>query len=268
MADPRFVNPKEYDFGLQPDSPALKLGFTPIDLGGVGLYGRDAWRSLPRGIQHRAVERAAAPPPPKMFAEGFEDYDVGESPPGAVGKEGTAEATVTDREPASGQRCLRFVDAADVTAWKPHWYVQRVPGTGKVRMRCFLKNDSSQPATIGLEFRDWFGGSQPGDRYLTGPYVRFHPDGTVQADGGPGRAGWITVGRYDLGRWLRVEVEFEEGEAKPKTYTLRLTTADGSTTTKEGLPFRSPAFKLCTWCGFVGLDTKPAVFYVDDFHLE
>jgi hypothetical protein len=268
VADPRFVNPKEYDFRLQPDSPALKLGFAPIDISASGLYGSEAWRALPRNIVHRAVERAASPPPQKVFIEDFEDYDVGESPSGAVSKEGGAEAVVTDWEPASGQRCLRFVDAAGVTAWKPHWCVQRTPGGGDVRMQCFLKNDAAQPATIGLEFRDWFGGSQAGDRYLTGPYVVFQPDGTVQADGGPGQASWITVGRYDLGRWLRVEVEFEEGEAKPKTYTLRLTGADGSTTTKEDLPFRNSTFQLCTWCGFVGLDTKPAVFYADDIHLE
>mgnify|MGYP003872972005 CR=1 FL=1 len=267
VADPKFVNPKRHDFRLQPDSPALKLGFKPIDIGGAGLYGPESWRGLPRGVTHRTVERAAASALRKEFVEGFEDYDVGEAPPGAVAKEGQAEAAVTDREPASGQRCLRFVDAAGVTDWKPHWYVQRTPGAGKVRMRCFLKNDAAQPATIGLEFRDWFGGSQPGDRYATGPYLRFLPDGVVQACTGPSQAGWVPVGRYELGRWLGVEVEFEEGEGKPKTCTLRLIAADG-TTTKEGLPFCNPAFKLCTWCGFVGLDTKPAVFYVDDVHLE
>jgi hypothetical protein len=36
IADPLFVNPSAYDFRLQPESPALKLGFTPIDLKSVG----------------------------------------------------------------------------------------------------------------------------------------------------------------------------------------------------------------------------------------
>jgi len=97
--------------------------------------------------------------------------------------------------------------------------------------------------------------------------LRFNPDGSVQV-AGPGAAGWMTVGRYDLGRWLRVEVEFEEGDAKPKTYALRLTGPDGATTAKEGLPFLQPEFQGCTWCGFVGIDAKPAVFYVDDIRLE
>ena len=182
-------------------------------------------------------------------------------------KEGAAEAVVTDREPATGTRCLRFVDAAEAAVWKPHRCVQRTPASGTVRMHCALKNDLDQPATIGLEFRDWAGGSKLGGRFFTGPFLRFIPDGSVQA-ATPGAAGWMTVGRYDLGRWLRVEVEFEEGAGKPKMYTLRLTGPDGATTSKEGLPFYQPEFEVCAWCGFNGLDAKPAVFYVDAIRLE
>ena len=36
IVDPRFVAAKQNDFRLQPDSPALKLGFSPIDLTRVG----------------------------------------------------------------------------------------------------------------------------------------------------------------------------------------------------------------------------------------
>ena len=37
FADPKFVNAKAFDFSLRSDSPALKLGFRPIDLKGVGV---------------------------------------------------------------------------------------------------------------------------------------------------------------------------------------------------------------------------------------
>lgn len=36
VSDPLFLDPKRDDFGLRPGSPALKLGFQPIDLRGVG----------------------------------------------------------------------------------------------------------------------------------------------------------------------------------------------------------------------------------------
>ncbi len=35
-ADPKFRDPAKDDFSLPPDSPALKLGFKPIDLSTVG----------------------------------------------------------------------------------------------------------------------------------------------------------------------------------------------------------------------------------------
>ena len=36
VADPLFAAPRENDFRLQPNSPAFKLGFQPIDLSHVG----------------------------------------------------------------------------------------------------------------------------------------------------------------------------------------------------------------------------------------
>jgi hypothetical protein len=36
IADPLFVNPEKGDFTLRPGSPAFRLGFTSIDLRGVG----------------------------------------------------------------------------------------------------------------------------------------------------------------------------------------------------------------------------------------
>jgi parallel beta-helix repeat protein len=40
VADPMFVDPEKDDYRLQPGSPALELGFAPIDTGKAGLTGR------------------------------------------------------------------------------------------------------------------------------------------------------------------------------------------------------------------------------------
>jgi hypothetical protein len=37
IADPKFRNPQKFEFALAPDSPALELGFKPLDLGRAGV---------------------------------------------------------------------------------------------------------------------------------------------------------------------------------------------------------------------------------------
>ncbi|MCC7336695.1 MAG: right-handed parallel beta-helix repeat-containing protein [Pirellulaceae bacterium] len=43
IADPMFVDPENNDYHLQPDSPALKIGFIPFDYSQAGVYGEADW---------------------------------------------------------------------------------------------------------------------------------------------------------------------------------------------------------------------------------
>ena len=61
IADPQFVDAAEHDFRLRPGSPALKLGFRPIDTSRVGLYGDPAWVEETRRVKH---PKTVFPPPP------------------------------------------------------------------------------------------------------------------------------------------------------------------------------------------------------------
>jgi len=61
VADPLFVNPKKGDFRLKPNSPALKLGFKPIDLSKTGLRGDQKWVNLPQRYRNRPINEVPGP---------------------------------------------------------------------------------------------------------------------------------------------------------------------------------------------------------------
>ncbi|MFH1920527.1 MAG: right-handed parallel beta-helix repeat-containing protein [Planctomycetota bacterium] len=51
VADPKFTDPANLDFSLAPDSPALALGFKPIDTSQIGLVGPAEWVDLPKRVE-------------------------------------------------------------------------------------------------------------------------------------------------------------------------------------------------------------------------
>lgn len=258
IADPGFVDAAHRDFHLKPDSPALGIGFKPIDLTTIGLVGSDAWTRLPDQFKHRPYE-SAVPADIWPLADDFDDYDVDEIPAGALADEGGARVRITDERAVSGHQSMRFDDAADVTSWKPHWCMYFEPRDSVLQMTCSVLNDPDHPASINLEFRDW----PKGETYRTGPYLQFLPDGTVRV---PGDKGWKVVGHFPPGRWLHVDIELVQGQTAH--YNLKLTAADGRPVVTDSLPMRSDNFVRCNWFGFSGADTKEARFYVDNIAIE
>jgi parallel beta-helix repeat protein len=59
IADPLFVDAKNFDFRFKPESPALKLGFVPFDYTKAGVYGEPAWIEKAKTLQ---VPPLAIPP--------------------------------------------------------------------------------------------------------------------------------------------------------------------------------------------------------------
>jgi hypothetical protein len=55
VADPQFVDVKNRDFHLQPDSPATKIGFVPFDFTKAGVYGREDWKKEAESVQYPPV---------------------------------------------------------------------------------------------------------------------------------------------------------------------------------------------------------------------
>jgi len=63
IADPLFENAEALDFRLKPESPALALGFRPIDISTAGLYGDEAWVNAPKAIEREPSELPKPPEP-------------------------------------------------------------------------------------------------------------------------------------------------------------------------------------------------------------
>ncbi len=61
IADPLFVDPKNGDFRLKGDSPALKMGFEPFDYTKAGVYGDQAWIEKARSRNYPPLEIAPEP---------------------------------------------------------------------------------------------------------------------------------------------------------------------------------------------------------------
>lgn len=251
IADPKFVDAAHFDFRLQPDSPAFKLGFVPIDVGQIGLYGDPEWTRIPREIKRQAyVPKTPTEPPPTPIEDDFEGVLVGMEPEGpAVRGEEVGSILITDERAAQGRQSLKFTDApGQKYSFNPHLIYSPHFTTGKVRGSFDVR---IEPGAIGhFEWRDYAGG-----RYQVGPSVRIEGDGAL-------RSGSRLLGKVPLGQWLRIEVTCGLGDAANGKWTLRYGPCGGERTQIELTC--DPKFRKLDWVGFVAGATTAAVFYVDN----
>ncbi|MBC7287665.1 MAG: right-handed parallel beta-helix repeat-containing protein, partial [Armatimonadetes bacterium] len=258
VADPLFVDAEHRDFRLRPDSPALKLGFKPIDMSRTGLYGPAEWRELPRRTPNRKPLIAPQPPAPRLtdFSEDFENVAVGGLPEGisfaAVGEE---RVEVTEELARSGKRCLKFVDAEGLPdTWRPH--VHWNPFVLRRVVRVSFDVRLGERAILQHEWRDW-----RGSPYKVGPSLRFVAGGDLTAND-------RKITQVPVDRWMHVEIVCPVGLKGQNTYRLTVQAEGAEPVTVDGLPFGSQEFRALTWLGFISDATVKSVIYLDNVELK
>ena len=258
VADPRFVDAANNDFRLKPDSPALKLGFKPIDLSEIGLYGHRDWVDLPKQVPNRPLNEIPAPvEPPFIVNFDFEADEPGAEPlDGSVSKGGEkASLVVSTDTAATGSQSLKFADAAGQQyGWTPHLYYRPSYSTGKLQLSWDMLNSPEAPASFNAEVRQW-----DVTPYFVGPTVGVAPDGKVTA-------GRQDIGTIPLGEWVHVDIRFELGDNAAKTYQLTLSVPNREPIVAE-IPYVSSAFEKVTWFGISSSSDTATVFYIDNMKL-
>ncbi len=255
IADPKFVSVAKRDFRLRPNSPALKLGFKPIDTRTVGLTGDKDWVALPKKIQR----------PPTVFEtwkeitsieDGFEKTAVGSRPQNCTvsGGDAPGQLIVTDETAASGRHSVKVVDAAGLAQpWQPHFCYSKfnfVRGTVQVSFDLRVEKG----ALPSIECRD---ASSP---YRTGPSLSVNAAGDLLA----GKQKLMTL---PFGQWVHFEEKFVVGRDATGSYDLTVKPRGGEAKKFAALPFIHKEFQRLQWFGFSSGAKEKTIFYVDNLKI-
>lgn len=261
VADPQFIGPTTGNFSLAPGSPAIALGFQPLNLLEAGMRPTDNQRLKKAFLEQRltkVVRRAfppkPLPPPPSAIMETCEESPVGQKIVRAVTSEDAAvpaaNIRVTEETAASGKRSLKFTDApGQRNGFDPHLYYEPHFTTGMIEARVALRLEAG-----AVLVHDWRTGGHP---YHSGPSLRIDGDGRLTVHG-------KELLRVPTGHWFTLTITTGLGAEANGTWTLTVT-LPGVTEPQRftGLPC-SKEFRSLDWIGYISDATQAAVFYLDD----
>jgi len=259
VADPRFVDAEHYDFHLQPNSPALKLGFKPFDYSQAGVYGDKAWVARAKSFTYPPVQFAPEPPPPPPLTvdADFEMAPLESRPADArtFMTEGKGDSIgVTDETGANGsKRSLKIVDAPGLQyGFNPHFAYHPNHTAGRTTCRFDMRIEAG--VVMYHEWRSWD----------VNPY-RVGPSFWV-------REGKLKVADQDVlalpvGQWFHVELSAGVGTEADGKWRLTVTLPGGQPQRFDFATVNAD-FKNLTWLGWSSSANDKTVFYLDNIKIE
>jgi hypothetical protein len=258
VADPQFVDPAHGDFSLKPGSPALKLGFQPIDTSRIGLQGPPEWVNLPKSARFppAVLPKGVSAWQPTPIDDGFETTAEGQLPAMAtVSEEGRGDSIrVTSETAATGKHSLKFTDAPGLQySFNPHLFYAPHFNHGRAILSFDIRREPG--AIVGHEWRD------AANPYRVGPSLRIDADGKLSAGGRP-------IIDLPAGKWVHVEIVCVLGRPSQGVYDLSVTLPGQPPRVFAKLPCGSANFRRLEWLGFTSLATEKTVFYLDNIRLH
>jgi hypothetical protein len=261
LGDPLFVDAANHDYRLAPDSPALKLGFRPIDLARAGNYASVERRSWPRPEEPVVRPPADYTEPARATDQpahrDYEDYEIGE-PERLVAsgpKDGRGIVEVTDETAASGRHSLRFgqtaVDSAK-PAMSPYLSYPCSADTGRVTIGLALRR--APDSGFLFECRD------APQKYRRGPAFAVDGKGQLNVAG----KALLTI---PADEWVRIETECILGTGNPGTFQLAVTLPNAAPQVFAGLPL-DPQFQRQQIFVLQLSGTQPSTCWLDDLRVE